>query len=119
MPTIIATVRKGLRLALTAVLTLAVLLGSSGVHTTTQCADHEHAAGSAALAVDLDAPDDGHDGDNGLCLDCDCGCQPVMWNEAVALVQPAVQPACLHRGPGQLTPDDVVFEIEPPPVLAS
>ena len=117
MPAIIAIVRKGLRLALTAVLTLAVLLGASGIHTTTHCA--EHGQDSPVLVVDLDAPEGGQDGDDGLCLGCDCGCQPVMWNEAVVLVQPAAQPARLHRGLGQLTPDDVVFEIEPPPVLAS
>lgn len=119
MPAIIAIVRKGLRLALTAVLTLAVLIGGSGVHTTTQCADHEHAAGSPGLAAAADAPENGQDGDDGLCLGCDCACQPMMWGDPVALLQPTDQPARLHRGPGQRTPDDVVFEIEPPPVLAS
>lgn len=121
VPAITAALRNGLRLAIAAVLSLAVLLAGSGVHPVSHCDDHAVVAAHAdhdgcATVVDPDQPDD--DGE-GLCLSCHCSCQSLHPGVVVAVMvsRPDVTDRVHVDGPS--APDEVFLEIEPPPVRAS
>jgi hypothetical protein len=121
VPAITAVFRNGLRLAVAAVLSLAVLLAGSGVHPVSHCADHAGVVAHADLdgcAADPDQPDDDGDGD-GLCLSCHCSCQPLHPGVVVALTVPAPDVAGRVHVDGPPVPDEVFLEVEPPPVRAS
>jgi hypothetical protein len=117
MSVIAAMISRGVRLAVAAVLSLAVLMASSGVHPTSHCSDHEDCPASASMP-DLAEPEPSADGE-GLCLTCDCTCQSVAVGEEVILQVSAVQSCRLHPVDRQLTPESVVIEVDPPPVRAS
>ncbi len=120
MSAITALLRNGLRLAVAAVLSLAVLLAGTGVHPASHCDDHAvvaaHADHDGCTAADPDHPDD--DGD-GLCLSCHCSCQSLHPGVVVALTVsgPDVAGRVLVDGPS--APDEVFLEVEPPPVRTS
>jgi hypothetical protein len=119
VPAVIDLLRNGLRLAVAAVLSLAVLLAGSGIHPTSHCDDH---AGSAVHAdVDGCGGDEGQaedDGD-GLCLSCDCSCQSLHPGVVVTLTVPEAQVVGRVVADGPPEPEEVFLELDPPPVRAS
>lgn len=119
VPAITAVLRNGLRLAVAAVLSLAVLLAGTGVHPASHCDDHAvvaaHADHDGCATVDPDQPHD----DEGLCLSCHCSCQSLHPGVVVAIMvsRPDVTDRVQVDGPS--APDEVFLEVEPPPVRAS
>lgn len=110
-----AMLSTGVRLAVAAVLTLAVLMAGSGLHPTAHCDDHADCSPSAELPSTPDDPEGGE----GLCVSCDCSCQHVWVVDMPALVLSVAQRSRLVHADRQPTPDDAVIEVEPPPVRNS
>lgn len=117
MPAITALLRGGFRCAATALLALAVLLAGTGMHPAEHCSDH----GAEAPALPAgDGPADPHDdGGDGLCFTCDCSCQVASAVDLLEFPIPVWQPRRLVQADRPLTPDEVVIEVEPPPVRGS
>ena len=115
MSAITALVRGGFRLAVTAMLTLAVLLAGSGLHPASHCSDHAGGAGHAGIAV-ADLSDDE---DEGLCLSCDCSCQSFHLGDVVAIDMSAADVASRVQVEAPAAPDEIFLEVEPPPVRSS
>lgn len=110
---------NGLRLAVAAVLSLAVLLAGSGVHPVSHCDDHGAIAAHAdhgGCDTDPEHPDDEGDG---LCLSGHCSCQTLHPGVVIALSVSAAQVAGRVLVDGLPAPDEIFFEVEPPPVRAS
>lgn len=120
VPAITALFRNGLRLAVAAVLSLAVLLAGTGVHPASHCDDHAavavHAHHDGCAATDPAHPDD--DGD-GLCLSCHCSCLSLHPGVVVTLTVYGPDVAGRVQVDGPSAPDEVFLEVEPPPVRAS
>lgn len=121
MPVLPALISDGLRLALSAVLSLVVLLAGTGMHPTSHCSDHDgHAehASVASVAVDPGEPNQDDD-EGGLCLNCDCTCQTLYQAEVLAIAMPAADFGLLVRSEGPVSLLGVDLEPEPPPVRHS
>jgi hypothetical protein len=116
MSAITALVRGGLRQAVAAVLTLAVLLAGSGLHPTSHCSDHGGGAAHPAEAVSLPDPDLP---DEDLCLSCDCSCQSFHVGEISEIALPIVEVVGRVQAEATAAPDEIYFEVEPPPVRSS
>jgi len=105
------------RLAISVGLALAVLLAGTGMHPTSHCSDH---GGDTApsVVVEISEQDHGED-EGGLCLNCDCTCQTIYLGDTLAIQMPAADIVLLVRSDVPVLPDEVVLEVEPPPVRVS
>jgi hypothetical protein len=117
MSAIAASIRRGLSLAVTAVLSLAVLLAGSGLHPTAHCSDHQGGAEKPGLAVvQADRGLSGGDADQeDLCLSCECPCQSSQLGGSAGILLPDGEATGLVRAALLSLADEVFIEVEPPP----
>lgn len=115
MPTIHDLIRGGFRLAVTALLMLAVLVSGTSLHLSDHCADHD--GGAQAESGQVLSETDGDGGE--FCFSCDFSCQTGHPGDPLTVVFPMAELRHLPSGEAQLAPDGVWAEIEPPPVRAS